>query len=82
MKRFNFTKSASYIAIIAALSFPVSKPAIAQSIDIDSSSQSTILDIAQSGVPIVHVDTPNESGVSHNLFTNFNVGRQGLIFNK
>jgi filamentous hemagglutinin family protein len=40
-----------------------------------------LLDAATNGVPIVHITRPNASGVSHNLYQQFNVSTQGVILN-
>ncbi|MDR2880781.1 MAG: filamentous hemagglutinin N-terminal domain-containing protein, partial [Azoarcus sp.] len=36
---------------------------------------------AGNGAPIVNINTPSDKGLSHNRFTHYNVGPQGLILN-
>lgn len=44
-------------------------------------SKSPTMDNAGNGVPIEQIATPDKNGVSHNLFTDFNVNKIGLIIN-
>ncbi|VEJ24402.1 haemagglutinin [Helicobacter cholecystus] len=57
-------------------STPSSPPII-----IDPSSLNTSLDISANGVDILNIASPDSKGISNNLFLEFNVKENGLIFN-
>ncbi|MGI4837065.1 MAG: hemagglutinin repeat-containing protein [Janthinobacterium lividum] len=57
------------------------QPLWAQAEGIAVSGQGTSLGAAGNGVPIVNIAAPNASGLSHNQFSDYNVGSQGVILN-
>ncbi|PFG21443.1 filamentous hemagglutinin [Pseudomonas lurida] len=57
------------------------QPLWAQADGIAVSGPSTTLGQAGNGVPIVNIAAPNGSGLSHNQFSDYNVGQQGVILN-
>ncbi|WP_191488226.1 hemagglutinin repeat-containing protein [Pseudomonas sp. FEN] len=57
------------------------QPLLAQADGIAVSGGGTTLGQAGNGVPIVNIAAPNTQGLSHNQFSDYNVGANGVILN-
>ena len=61
-----------------AASILLSLPVLAQAGDLNIKN-GTIA--SSNGVPVINIANPNDNGLSHNVYDDFNVGKNGVIFN-
>ncbi|MGV7963935.1 filamentous hemagglutinin N-terminal domain-containing protein, partial [Photorhabdus tasmaniensis] len=71
------TRVTSYLLIYLTAVYPL-HPAMAAGITPDNS-QTQVQN--QGNVPVVNIATPNDAGISHNTYQEFNVATQGAVLN-
>lgn len=54
----------------------------AANVEVDKQASPNLrMDKAPNGIPLVNIEAPNEKGWSHNVFREYHVGKEGIIYN-
>ncbi|KKF36277.1 hemagglutinin repeat-containing protein [Erwinia tracheiphila] len=67
--------------LVLAMAGILPSMAVAEIVVDDRESRRPGVATAANGTPLININDPNASGVSHNKYNQFNVGRDGVIFN-
>ncbi len=73
--------TAAFSSFVLAVQPMLVQPVSAQGISTTPISGNTNVYDSANGVPIVDIESANSQGVSHNIYEEFNVGTEGVIFN-
>lgn len=74
-------RTVAWLTLVAYIGQPMIVTAQAIADQAAAASKRPVIDTTANGIPLVQIATPNAAGVSHNLYTQFNVDPAGLILN-
>ncbi|MDR0676810.1 MAG: filamentous hemagglutinin N-terminal domain-containing protein [Elusimicrobiota bacterium] len=82
VKRVNLVKRKlmSMMLVVVMIIAEISN-AMGQEIIVVDGSTKTQVDVTSNGTPLVNIATPNEKGLSHNRYKDFNVDERNLVVN-
>jgi len=76
-----FRRSVAWITLIAYIGQPMLASAQVIANQAAAANNRPTVDVTANGLPLVQIVTPNAAGLSHNQYTQFNVGPEGVILN-
>jgi len=76
-----FRRAIAWLILVAYVGQPLIVTAQVVANSAAPASTRPLVDVTANGIPLIQIATPNAAGVSHNVYTQFNVDPTGLILN-